>query len=117
MTSSEMEPIYAKVGDLPVKAKRGPKPGQGKGGYWAQKRNKDKADEAAALAAPAPGKCRGCEVAIPAMTVDLITEHVRSSRDRITEAASPKGAETDLLFLAARLDGYCSLGCWRSSRA
>lgn len=106
---SESPVIYGTVSDATPKKRRGPRPG------W--KNTHQVADVPTSPRPIDPAKCRGCELPISVITVELITEHVRAARDRASEAASPKGAETDLLYLAARLDGYCSLGCWRQSRA
>jgi hypothetical protein len=63
-------------------------------------------------------KCHGCQRQMTPMTWDLTRELVRSSRDRMADSdpeTRGKLAETDLLYLGARLDGYCSLSCYRST--
>ncbi len=55
--------------------------------------------------------CVGCTKALTPLDLPMIAELVRVARDRMSEAGGD--GRTDVLFLAARLDGYCSLGCWR----
>jgi hypothetical protein len=65
-----------------------------------------------------PTSCQGCQREITPMTWDLTKELVRSSRDRMTDSEPEtrgKLAETDLQYLGARLDGYCSLSCYRQT--
>lgn len=66
-----------------------------------------------------PGHCEVCGKEVAALSIELIRELVRSSRDRIQESGNggPQVAITDTLYLAARFDGYCSLTCWRRAVA
>lgn len=59
--------------------------------------------------------CAGCARGLQPMTLDLADELVRMARDRMLELLHPP--TVDILFLAARLDGYCSIGCWRKHGA
>lgn len=59
----------------------------------------------------APLVCQGCSKAVAPLQLDMIAELVRIARDRMAETESD--GRTDVLFLAARVDGYCSLSCWR----
>lgn len=61
--------------------------------------------------APAAGECAGCRKAVGALDVELVSELVRIARDRLIEAGDD--VRTDILYLAARVDGYCSIGCWK----
>lgn len=62
--------------------------------------------------APNLGFCLGCKAHLMTMSMPLLRELVRVARERIA-VDEGAGARTDILFLAARLDGYCSLGCWK----
>lgn len=91
------EPLF---GIVPGRKKPGPKP-------------KEKPKE---QVVNAPGQCPSCQSATTAIGFDLCRELVKSARDRQAETEAEqrgKAAELDLLYLAARLDGFCSLKCWR----
>lgn len=66
-------------------------------------------------AANAPPHCGGCARGLQPVTLDLADELIRVARDRMLELGQPP--TIDILFLAARLDGYCSIGCWRQHGA
>jgi hypothetical protein len=57
------------------------------------------------------GHCPGCKQPTVPISFEVVKELVKIARDR-----GPEGAEHDLLYLAARLDGYCSLTCWRKTQ-
>lgn len=59
--------------------------------------------------------CAGCARGLPPVTLELADELIRMARDRMLELLHPP--TIDILFLAARLDGYCSIGCWRQHGA
>lgn len=61
------------------------------------------------------GACNGCGKAVAPLDLPMIAELARIARDRMSEAGGD--GRTDLLYLAARVDGYCSLGCWRHAGA
>ena len=54
--------------------------------------------------------CQGCARALQPFTIELADELIRVARDRMLE--TQQQPTVDVLFLAARLDGYCSIGCW-----
>ena len=56
------------------------------------------------------GRCIGCNKEVAAASLDMVGELVRIARDRLADGSDGR---TDLLYLAARLDGCCSVGCWR----
>lgn len=63
-----------------------------------------------------PGHCPGCKREAASVSFELCKELIMSARDRQLETEAEqrgKAAELDLLYLAARLDGFCSLKCWR----
>lgn len=71
--------------------------------------------ELAALAAQAteedaPEACPSCARPTSAMTYELMTELIRLARDRYSATKEPP--TIDLLYVAARLDHYCSVRCW-----
>lgn len=59
---------------------------------------------------PKPG-CTGCGVLVTAISEEMVVELIRLARDRYLSDQTPP--TTDMLYLAARLDGYCSAACWR----
>jgi hypothetical protein len=70
---------------------------------------------------PSASACPGCgKEAVTALDLGMVRELVRSARDRL-DGASPElrahSSEADVLYLAARLDGYCSLTCWRDHQS
>lgn len=68
---------------------------------------------------PEPGHCPECQQPSTPLSFELCKELVKSSRDRQTETEAEqrgKAAEVDLLYLAARFDGFCSLVCWRKNQ-
>jgi hypothetical protein len=56
------------------------------------------------------GRCIGCNKEVAAASLEMVGELVRIARDRLVDGGDGR---TDLLYLAARLDGCCSVGCWR----
>ena len=64
--------------------------------------------------------CPGCSHDTTGLDLAVTRELVRSSRDRLDGAPQEVRAhiaETDMLYLAARLDGYCSLSCWKDHQS
>lgn len=59
--------------------------------------------------------CPTCDQEKPQLTLAVVRELVQSSTDRIEAVGSSAEAVavSDIRYLAARLNGYCSLGCWR----
>lgn len=97
--SSGDAPIVGYVEPPPAKKKPGPRKG------W------KKRTEAAALSPARPGACVGCGADSAGVGLDMVRELVRLARDQASEEA--KLAKPTLLYLSARLDGFCSLACWR----
>lgn len=104
--------------DAPVRKKPGRKPG------WNKKPLALDKFDPAALRVPGPksGQCEVCGGALAAMSLELVQELVRAARDRLLEQVDKPElqaaiAQSDTLYLAARLDGLCSLGCWRKKSA
>lgn len=62
------------------------------------------------LAGVAAERCVGCKQPVATVTLSMMQELLRVARDRLAHEAGD--GRTDLLYLAARMDGYCSLGCW-----
>lgn len=57
-----------------------------------------------------PFRCQGCARTLAPFTLELADELVRVARDRMLE--TQQQPMVDMLYLAARIDGYCSIGCW-----
>lgn len=64
---------------------------------------------------PSAFHCLGCARALQPFSLELADELVRVARDRMLETG--QAPVVDVLFLASRLDGYCSLGCWKEHGA
>lgn len=68
---------------------------------------------------PPPPVCPLCANEATLLSPEMTRELLRSSRDRLSDVSSEmRGviAESDLLYVTARLDGFCSLGCWRKGQ-
>lgn len=68
---------------------------------------------------PALPACRLCGDDTTLLSPEMTRELLRSSRDRLADVEPElrgKLAEGDLLYVTARLDGFCSLGCWRKAQ-
>jgi hypothetical protein len=91
------DPIYA----TPPRKKPGPKPGSRRLLPVPQEKEE--------------GQCPCCARTAAPIGLELLRELVRSARDRLLDDESNE-AKHDLLYLAARLDGYCSLTCWRKTQ-
>ena len=83
--------------DAPPRRKPGPKP-------------KNALQSPPPASTPSPYHCQGCARTLTPFTLELADELVRVARDRMLETLQPP--TVDVLYLAARLDGYCSIGCW-----
>lgn len=66
-------------------------------------------------AAPPPGACIGCAKALPPLSLEMMGELLRVARDRL--AHTDTDGRTDLLYLAARVEGCCSVACWTANVA
>jgi predicted AAA+ superfamily ATPase len=60
------------------------------------------------------GACPGCSKQTAPISLELLHGLLRVARDRLLEEGS---ATFDVLYLAARGEGYCSLTCWRVNAA
>lgn len=56
-------------------------------------------------------RCPVCKIELSVLTLQMVREMTRGARDRLAYGGAH--GQTDLLYLAARMDGYCSLGCWQ----
>jgi hypothetical protein len=90
--------------DAPPRRKPGPKP-----------KNALQFPPPVPASTPSAFHCQGCARALQPFSLDLADELIRVARDRMLETREPP--TVDILFLASRLDGYCSIGCWRQHGA
>ena len=98
--------------ELPMRRRRGGRP---KGQKNKPRELPELSREMVRIAAD-DGTCAVCGVTVSPLTLDLVRELVRAARDRVQEVhveSAPQSAVTDTLYLAARFDGLCSIGCWR----
>jgi hypothetical protein len=69
---------------------------------------------------PSPEACPGCGKETLPVGLPVVRELVNAARDHL-DGASPELkahlAESSVLQLAARLDGFCSLVCWRDHQS
>ncbi len=106
-------PDAVRVADPPAKPKRDNrwKKGLPRGTTKAQYDAMQARGAALAPALPAPSSCAGCGQVVAPLSLEMLRELIRVARDRLAE--HPEGGRTDVLYFAARVDGYCSLTCWR----
>lgn len=84
--------------------------GRPKGG-WPSERSAAK--NALVQLAARDGECPQCGTKIRPMTLDLVHELVRASRDEVQHVGGDVAAAARMLYLAARLDGFCGTACYR----
>jgi hypothetical protein len=68
---------------------------------------------------PQPPACRLCGEDTTLLSPELTREMLRSARDQLVDfepEVRGRLAESSLLYVAARLDGFCSLACWRKAQ-
>ncbi len=73
----------------------------------------DAMQAAAAAVEPERPACVGCARPTAPLSPEVMAELLRVARDRLSE--QPEGGAADILYLAARVDGFCSLACWRAA--
>ncbi len=64
--------------------------------------------------APVPAACKGCSRALTPLTLDVMQELLRVARDRLLDDGN---ANYEVLYLAARVDGFCGAPCWKMHAA